>query len=73
MAAEERVDLRISHPADMEKGKQQAQLVFKLNHTMPMTDEYTEIMHQLFENRIGEGSLVAAPLQVVCADKVTSL
>ena len=68
---EERVDLRIPNPEETEKGRQQAQLVFKLNHTMPMTDEYTEIMNQLFQNKIGEGSYVAAPLQVVCADKVS--
>lgn len=69
--SEERVDLRISHPEDMEKSRKQAQLLFKLNHTMPMTEEYSDIMHELFENRIGEGSMVAAPLQIVCADKVT--
>ena len=67
---EERVDMRSHTPEDMEKSKQQAQLAFKLNHTMPMTDEYTEIMRQLFEN-MGEGSIVTAPVQVVCADKVT--
>ena len=67
---EERVDMNSHAPEDMEKAKQQAQLAFKLNHTMPMTDEYTEVMHQLFEN-MGEGSVVTAPVQVVCADKVT--
>ena len=67
---EERVDMHSHTPEDMEKAKQQAQLAFKLNHTMPMTDEYTEVMRQLFEN-IGEGSVVTAPVQVVCADKVT--
>ena len=67
---EERVDMYSHTPEDMEKAKQQAQLAFKLNHTMPMTDEYTEVMRQLFEN-MGEGSVVTAPVQVVCADKVT--
>ena len=67
---EERVDMHSHTPEDMKKAKQQAQLAFKLNHTMPMTDEYTEVMRQLFEN-IGEGSVVTAPVQVVCADKVT--
>ena len=71
MPTKERVDLRIPHPEDMEVSRRQAQLLFKLNHTMPMTEEYAEIMHELFEDRIGEGSLVASPLQVVCADKVT--
>ena len=67
---EERVDLRVPHPADTEKGKQQAQLIFKLNHTMPMTEEYAEVLKELFEDRLGAGSVIAAPLQMVCADKV---
>ena len=68
---EERVDLRIPHPEGMELAKRQAQLIFKLNHTMPMTEEYTQIMHELFEDRLGEGSTVTAPLQMVCADRVS--
>ena len=67
---EERVDLRIPNPAENEKGKHLAQLAFKLNHTMPMTEEYTEILNELFENRIGEGSYVAAPIQGACLDRV---
>lgn len=68
---EERVDMRIPNPAASENGKYQAQLVFKLNHTMPMTEEYAELLNELFENHIGEGSYVTAPVQVVCADRVT--
>ena len=68
---EERVDLRIPHPEGMELAKRQAQLIFKLNHTMPMTEEYTQILHELFEDRLGEGSMVTAPLQMVCADRVS--
>ena len=67
---EERVDLRVSTPEEREQGKRQAQLVFKLNHTMPMTDEYAEILNQLFEDRIGEGSYVAAPIQGACFDRI---
>ena len=70
-ALEERVDLRIPHPEGMELAKRQAQLIFKLNHTMPMTEEYTQILHELFEDRLGEGSTVTAPLQMVCADRVS--
>ncbi len=68
--AEERFDLRIPHPEEAEKSKKQAQLLFKLNHSMPMTDEYTSVLHELFEDQIGEGSFVTAPLQGVCMDKV---
>ena len=44
--------------------KEQAQLVFRLNHTMPMTDEYDELLHRLYPN-MGEGSRVNTPLTVV--------
>ena len=67
---EERVDLSVQAPEARELGMRQTQLVFKLNHTMPMTDDYSDILHQLFEKGLGEGSYVAAPLQVVCADRV---
>ena len=67
---EERVDLRIPHPEDLETGRRQAQLIFKLNHTMPMTEEYTQLLKELFGDRLGEGSLISPPMQMVCADKV---
>ncbi len=67
---EERVDLSLSTPEERERGKRQAQLVFKLNHTMPMTDEYAEILKQLFGDNLGEGSYVAAPIQGACIDRV---
>ena len=70
-AIEERVDLRIPNPKDTERGKQQIQLIFKLNHTMPMTEEYMQVLGELFGDRLGEGSMVSAPLQMVCADRVT--
>ena len=67
---EERVDLRIPHPEDFETARQQAQLIFKLNHTMPMTEEYAQLLKELLGDRLGEGSLISPPMQMVCADKV---
>ena len=67
---EERVDLRIPHPEDFEVARQQAQLIFKLNHTMPMTEEYAQLLKELLGDRLGEGSLISPPMQMVCADKV---
>ena len=67
---EERVDLRIQHPEDFEAARQQTQLIFKLNHTMPMTGEYAKLLKELFGDRLGEGSLISPPMQMVCADKV---
>lgn len=67
---EERVDLSVQRPEEMDRGRKQAQLIFKLNHTMPMTEEYSQLLKELLGDRLGEGSIISPPLQMVCADKV---
>ena len=67
---EEIVDLRIPDPKSFEEGKRLAQLAFKLNHTMPMTDEYQQILKELFGDNLGEGAYVAAPIQGACLDRI---
>lgn len=67
---EERVDLSIPEPSHAEDMMKTSQLIFQLNHTMPMTKEYDGIMRELFQGNIGEGSMIAAPVSVVCPDKV---
>ena len=39
-------------------------------HTMPMTDEYQEILRELFGDNLGEGSFVTAPILGVCFDRI---
>ena len=65
-----RVDMRTVSDEDREKWGRQAQLMFTLNHTMPGTDEYSKVLKELFEDRIGEGSYVAAPIAGAAIDKV---
>jgi len=67
---EERVDLRLQDPKSIEEGKRLAQLAFRLNHTMPMTDEYQEILKELFGDNLGDGSYVNAPVLGVCFDRI---
>ena len=67
---EVRVDTRIKNPEEAEIGKRNAQLAFELNHTMPMTERYMEILHELFGDHLGEGSFVLAPIKGVCFDRV---
>ena len=43
-----RIDCAHQSEAELALAKEQAQLVFRLNHTMPMTDEYDELLHRLF-------------------------
>lgn len=62
--------MRAHSPEELEKGTEQAQLLFNFNHTMPGTPEYQELMQKLFDGNVGEGSYVAAPLQGVCFDRI---
>ena len=59
-----RIDCAHQSEAELALAKEQAQLVFRLNHTMPMTDEYDELLHRLFPD-MGEGCRVNTPLTVV--------
>lgn len=61
-----RVDPRKTTPEEMERGMRDVKLVFGINHTMPYTDEYNQLVKELFEGNIGEGSMVLPPLNLVC-------
>ena len=67
---EEIVDVRISNPEEFEKGRNLMQLVFKLNQTMPYTDEYFKILKEIFGDNLGENSIVNAPIQGACIDRI---
>ena len=72
MEQETRVDMRLTKPEDREKGMQYARLIFRLNHTMPFTEEYNSILKELFGDRLGNGSILVAPVvNIVCPDKLT--
>lgn len=61
---EVRIDVTKPTPEEMALAQEQAQLVFKFNHTMPGTPEYGELMHRIFP-QMGEGSRVGTPLTAV--------
>ena len=63
---ERRVDLRIPNPEGSKEAIRESQVVFKLNHTMPFTDEYNALLKELFGNNLGEDSFVAAPINGSC-------
>lgn len=60
---EVRIDLREESPERKAEGKRSTQLCFKINHTMPMTDECNALIRELFPN-MGENTRVQPPLQV---------
>ena len=66
----ERVDMDELPAEELEKYARQGELVFKLNHTMPMTPEYDEILKELFGENLGENSRVMAPISGAALDKL---
>ena len=65
------VDTRKTGPEEFQKGMRDVNLIFSINHTMPYTEEYDALVKELFAGKIGEGSRVLPPLNLVCADQVT--
>lgn len=65
-----RVDMRQRDAYDLETYAKHEELIFRLNHTMPRTPEYQEILNELFEGRMGEGSFLRAPLAGAAFDKM---
>ena len=67
---EQRVDPRLTTAEEHTEGVRQAQVLFKLNHTMPYTDEYNALVRELFGDNLGEGGWVMPGLTGVCFDRV---
>lgn len=64
------VDPRKTSSEEMQRGMRDVKLVFGINHTMPYTDEYNNLVKELFGDNLGEGSTVMPPLKGVCFDRV---
>lgn len=67
---EKRIDLRIPAEADPQEGARCTELCFKINHTMPLSEEYNALVKELFLGNIGEGSRVMPPISVVRGNSV---
>ena len=64
------VDPRLTTAEEHAEGVRHAQVLFKLNHTMPYTDEYNALVRELFGDNLGEGGWVMPGLTGVCFDRV---
>lgn len=61
-----RVDLRaVPHSAQR---RQSAQLLFRLNHTLPFSEEYNALLQELLGGNLGAGSTIAPPLSGAALD-----
>ncbi len=54
----EKVDLDKMSPEDLELSIKQTKLLFKFNHTEPMTEEYSALLNELLDGNIGENSTI---------------
>ena len=64
-----RIDLRKRTPEELAEIDRQEKVLFKINHTMPGSNDYQELIPQLF-SEVGEGSRIIAPMTIVHGDKV---
>ena len=64
------VDPRQTTPEEHAEGVRHAQTLFKLNHTMPFTEEYNALLKELFGDNLGEGCFIQPGLTGVCFDRV---
>ena len=66
----ERIDMDDITDEELEETLRINELLFKLNHTMPMTPEYEQVLKELFGDNIGENSMVAPPLSGAALHKL---
>ncbi len=67
---EEKIDVRKLDVKEFEKGRKITELVFRLNQTMPMTDEYDELLKEIFGSNLGKNSFIASPISGACYDRI---
>lgn len=58
----EKIDMREMSEEEMIKAGQMAEIVFKINHTMPGSEEYNSLLKELFGDNLGENSQIMAPI-----------
>ncbi|MDE5788547.1 MAG: galactoside O-acetyltransferase [Bacteroidaceae bacterium] len=64
-----RIDCANPTPEEVELSQFHAHTLFRLNHTLPFTTEYEELLHLLFPD-MGEGSRIVPPLKGVRFNEV---
>lgn len=67
---EERIDLRIENEERMAEVIRSSQLCYKINNTMPFTEESKNLIKELFGENLGENTMINAPIFVNLANKV---
>ena len=66
----ERIDLDQITQEEVELSIKQSKLLFKFNHTEPMTEEYVSIHNELLDGNIGENSTISTPFAGAAFDRI---
>ena len=59
---EVRIDVRNQKPEMIAEAKRSSELCFKINHTMPTSPECKRLIDELFNNTLGEGTVIHPPV-----------
>ena len=70
MKEEIRIDVRNQTPERLAEQKRCAELCFKINQTMPTSAECKKLISELFNNSLGENTVIQPPLYTILADKI---
>lgn len=65
-----RIDVRNQEPERIAEAKRSSELCFKINHTMPTSPECKKLIDELFNNTLGENTVIHPPVFTLLADKV---
>lgn len=57
----ERIDMNKMSQEELDLYNKQRNVLFKLNHTEPMTEKYATLLNELLDGNIGENSTITAP------------
>lgn len=60
-----RIDVKKQTPEELTLAAYHAKLVHRFNMAEPYSEEWTELMLEIFKGKIGEGSRVMSPLTAV--------
>lgn len=66
----ERVDIREMTPEGLNKAIKMNEIVFKINHTLPNTEEYNDLLKELFGDNLGENTQIMAPISGAAFDQM---
>ncbi len=66
----ERIDLDQITQEELELSIKQSKLLFKFNHTEPMTEEYVSILNELLDGNVGENSTITTPFAGAAFDRI---